>query len=883
MRRALAAAAPFAAAAVSALPAYAQTQTFAFRIESQPLSSALLSLGRQADLSIAAPTSLVAGKVGPTVNGQLSASEALEQLLAGSGLTFVFVNGSAVKIVAKDAPPQQRASAADAESEGRTDRVIVTGTNLRGVHPASSPVETYTAGDIARTGAVTTEQFVAKLTQNSGATSQYAVGSTIAGPNLDGVSAIDLRGLGLGSTLTLLNGRRMALSNGGRSADVSLIPASAIKRVEVLTDGASAIYGSDAIGGVVNFILRDDFEGAESRLSVGGVTNGGLRQLDASQTFGGHWDGGHGLAAYNLHAASPLKTSDRDYAILAGPGNLTPVDTRHNVFGTVSQDIGDRLTLNVDLGAGWRKVKNGYSNLTGSTLATQTFARYKSQTDQIFTALALDYELSDDWTTNLAASYSQVDVDGQVSVTRFNLSPPPTVTADYGARNSQLDIMGKVDGVLFTLPGGDLKVSFGGGVLEEQYEGVNPTNSTQIAGELGRRSTYAFGEAYLPLIGPGQAMPFVRRLALNVAARYTDYQETSSPSLGRDFGDSVDPKIGLLWSPIESLNLRGTYGTSFRAPTLTQLDQTSGLHYLLPDTVAGNPAILLTMAGYAAAGLKPETAETFTLGFDFAPVEASDFRLSATYYNIDYTDQIGLAPTGGLNPFASPGLAPDLIYRPPSQSFIEETLRATPLLFNFSDVDVSDPQTGAAALFGRNDVWIFDGRLKNIALSQQDGFDVSIQDRFDTALGDLQLGANVTHILSYRQRGSMTSPTLNVSDVPGQPADWRGRLNAGLSNGPFSGSLSLNYTDDYTNPLAPAGQQKVDSWVTLDGYASFNLGGSASASGPIVSLSIQNLLDEDPPFLLPGSGSNIVYPVGFDPANANPLGRFVVIGLTQRW
>src|SRR5262249_31132695 len=149
--------------------------------------------------------------------------------------------------------------------EGASEQIVVTGTNLRGAYPRSSPVQTYSAEDIARTGATTTDQFVRTLPQNLGTRTEFAVGAAGA-RHLEGVNSVDLRGLGVGTTLTLLNGRRMALASVGQAVDVSLIPVSAIKRVEVLTDGASAIYGSDAIGGVVNFVLRDDFEAQETRL-----------------------------------------------------------------------------------------------------------------------------------------------------------------------------------------------------------------------------------------------------------------------------------------------------------------------------------------------------------------------------------------------------------------------------------------------------------------------------------------------------------------------------------------------------------------------------------------------------------------------------------------
>ncbi|MDP3737532.1 MAG: TonB-dependent receptor [Hyphomonadaceae bacterium] len=837
-------------------------------------------------MSVLAATSLVEGKRGPEVRGQMSAASALDRLLQGSGLTYVFVQSNAVKIVAKDqaeaAPPPTTAPPADEAG----DRVIVTGTNIRGAQPASSAVDVYTSADIARTGAVTTEQFVGKLPQNLGTFSQYAPGANTAGTNPDAVTSVDLRGLGVGTTLTLVNGRRISLSNGGRSADVSLIPAAALDRVEVLADGASAIYGSDAIGGVINFILRDDFEGAETRLSYGGVTRGGLRQSDASQTFGSRWDGGHGLASYSFHAASALETSDRSYAAAAGPGNLTPVDTRHHIFVTASQGLADRLTLNADFGQSWRKVKNSYSNLSSPVLANRTFSRYTSQTDQVFASLAAEYEVTDNLVADLSAAYSEIDVDGFLSLVRPNRVPPTTTISNFGTRNSQLDVMGKLDGTLASLPGGDLRFSVGAGVLEEEFKGRSPITSIQSAGSLGRRSTYAFAEVWTPLIGPSQQVPLVRSFALSLAARYTDYQDTSETSVARDFGDSTDPKVGFAWEPVESLRFRGTYGRSFRAPSLTQLDNTGGLHYLTPETVGGQPSILLAVTGYGDANLSSETATSYTLGFDYEPTWDDGLRFSATYYDVDYANRIEVAPTGGLNPFVNPSLLPDLIYRPPSPAFIEDALRATRLLFNTTSINVTDPAAAAAALAARTDVWIYDTRFKNLALSRQQGIDFNASNQFDTAWGDLNLGANVTHILKFEKQGSGAGAVLPATDVPGQPANWRGRFHAGLTNGAFSGTIGLNYVDSYTNRQAPIGQQKIDSWTTVDLALTYDFGRAGSAAskdGTRLSLSIQNLLDADPPLLRTGLGANIILPVGFDPANANPLGTLVVVGLSKAW
>jgi outer membrane receptor protein involved in Fe transport len=344
--------------------------------------------------------------------------------------------------------------------------------------------------------------------------------------------------------------------------------------------------------------------------------------------------------------------------------------------------------------------------------------------------------------------------------------------------------------------------------------------------------------------------------------------------------------VGLLWAPVESLSFRGTYGTSFRAPSLTQLDPTSAAHYLFGLEIGGAPGTILALASYATPQLAPETAETFTVGFDFRSAALPGFRLNGTYYRIDYTDRIGLAPTGGLSPFENPSLLPDVIYRPPSAAFIEEQLRASPLFANLNTtgIDLADPHAAAAALFTRPDLWIYDRRDRNLALSEQHGFDLCVSQNFPAGWGETRLGADITHILSYKQQGSPNSAVLSAIDIPGQPTDWRGRAYAGVSRGAFDGAMNVNYIDEYLNPWV-TGSPSVGSWTTVDLNLAYDFAkrGSAGRIGPRLSLSVQNLFDEDPPFLDSGSAQAILSPIGFDPANANPLGRVIALGLAQKW
>ncbi|CAN7524821.1 TonB-dependent receptor [Pseudoduganella sp. LjRoot289] len=150
-------------------------------------------------------------------------------------------------------------------------RVEITGSNIRRAQAeTASPVQTLNRADIEKSGKTT----VAELMQTLAVDNQGSVPMTFGGGFASGASGISLRGLGAASTLVLINGRRVApygLADDGQKvfADLNVIPAEAVERVEILKDGASAIYGSDAIAGVVNVILRRDFQGTTVRASQG--------------------------------------------------------------------------------------------------------------------------------------------------------------------------------------------------------------------------------------------------------------------------------------------------------------------------------------------------------------------------------------------------------------------------------------------------------------------------------------------------------------------------------------------------------------------------------------------------------------------------------------
>ncbi|MCY4166371.1 MAG: TonB-dependent receptor, partial [Gammaproteobacteria bacterium] len=162
-------------------------------------------------------------------------------------------------------------------------------------------------------GELTLARVLRQLPQNINATNE-TYGSTLNGAdNLTGASTVNLRGLGSESTLILVDGRRVGYSGiFGGVTDISTIPLSMVERIEILLDGASAVYGSDAVGGVVNIITRKDYSGVELNLNYGRPHKSGYHETRASLSTGFAWEGGRANVGFENFRDSGLDASERD-------------------------------------------------------------------------------------------------------------------------------------------------------------------------------------------------------------------------------------------------------------------------------------------------------------------------------------------------------------------------------------------------------------------------------------------------------------------------------------------------------------------------------------------------------------------------------------------
>jgi len=197
-------------------------------------------------------------------------------------------------------------------------RVEVTGSAIRRVQAETAlPVEIISRAEIEKTGVTTAAELMSRVSANVNGLTDGA--SINVGGDQRGFNSANLRGIGTSSTLVLLNGRRMAnfASPGDDSGvDLNNIPAAALERVEVLLDGASALYGTDAIGGVINFITRKDYQGLELNVYGGKTDEGGAGKRTASISIGTgelERDGYNIFAVADFQRTNALNTSQRSF------------------------------------------------------------------------------------------------------------------------------------------------------------------------------------------------------------------------------------------------------------------------------------------------------------------------------------------------------------------------------------------------------------------------------------------------------------------------------------------------------------------------------------------------------------------------------------------
>jgi len=754
--------------------------------------------------------------------------------------------------------------------QGLQDEVVVIGTYIRGNQPAS-PVLVFDREDFDRAGAATTEQFLETLPQNFGGgaredTTKDPFGET----NLTFASGVNLRGLGSSATLVLIDGRRSAASGLAEFVDVSMIPLSAVERIEIMTDGASALYGADAVGGVVNFIMRRDFDGAETRARYGSPTRGGAEEVQASQSLGFGWERGGILVSADYYDRNSLSSQDRSFSRdtaspLDGPRDLVPVQTRESAFLNAQQDLGSRVRL-----SGSALYSEREADYTDWDTGGAAFQLTTAESKQSAASLGSRIGLGGSWEANLAGGLSQQEM------TVYSPAIGVTNRVDYDLWSADATAYG----TLFDLPKGHVKAALGVSYRDESFQllTTGPSGILDAPPQGGYYSRAAFAEVLVPILRSQSASE--AQLQLSLAGRYEEYSS---------FGTSFDPKYGLRWTPVSGLSLRATYGTSFKAPNAWQLDESlagrSLSSILDPTSPTGRTRSLVRQGRNAELG--PESATILTAGIELAPQWLSGFTTELTWFDIDYEDRItapAVVPALMLN---DPVYAQTVLRRGEVPDAEFDALVAA--LFGTQPVIGCNPRNlaGPCAEPVSNVRAIVDRRLRNFAGTRTRGMDWSLAQQLDSGLGRFTFDLNASYLFENAQQVSTAAPFVNMLNRVRSPTDFRARAGASLAAGGLNLSTFVNYIDNYDNEgvinlgtrvAMPAAT--IDSWTTVDLNIAWDTGNRSSEwiSDLRMLLSVRNALDEDPPAYEDGA-----WGYGYDPANADPLGRVISLTVAKAW
>jgi len=1009
-RHNLLAASVLASAALHAPTALgAESLRLDFDIPAGALGASLQVLAAQAHVQLVFSPTSVAGRRAPPLQGRFSAEEALRRLLAGTGMqalhsgpTTIVLKGSGSAQLAPvstlaatqpssavaggfAAPLADPAPGPQDKAQPTTEEVVVTGSHIRGGGSTGSPIVDLSRDEIRREGDATVADALGHMTQTFNGTStpiSSLSGADRLGTNVSISQGVNLRGLGANATLVLLDGHRLAGTGDlGDFVDVSAIPTSIVERVEVLLDGASAVYGSDAVGGVVNIITRKDFQGLEGDVRFGEDAGGGGAYVQTSATLGQTWSGGHVLFSYEYQHNDRLASaghpfadnsdqranggSNHDliestpgnilelnasgtgyipaYAIPAGDGvGLTPSDfvlgtanasnayrdtdiapemDRNSVFAAYSQDLGPQTRVDLEArytlrqytsrspasaailevtpanpyyvapnGAPYELIGYSADNLVGPTVAA-------GFTRNFDVSASVSRELGHDWKLEAYAGYaaeygraSDFNLFNYAALSEALGDTPDDPTTSYstakdgffnpygdGAQNSalirhfvaggwatsvdlsQVTTAGvQADGPLFDLPGGPVKAAFGAQFRHERFESTvysELSTTSPVAygdGANARDIAAAFGELHIPIVGASNSVVGINRLEVSAAGRVEHYD---------DVGTTANPKIGLLWKPFEDVGVRATYSTSFRAPALSEINTAEEVDpYLLGQTLT-----LVETGGNR--GLKPETATSWTAGADWTPRFAPGLHLGVTWFETDFKNQIGQPGETYLtqvltNPAFASLVTPVNAANPADLAKIQALLAITAP----SEAGLYPPSAYAD---------IIDARYLNTASLEVAGLDLNADYRFSWGRELYSISASGSYLYTYSQRQTASSPEESLLNTPSEPVDFRGKVVGDWRHGPLDTALTLNYTDRYKDP---ATGRRIDSFTTLDLVLAWRSEASSGAlKNASVTFTAQNLFDQTPPFYDSPLG------LGYDPANASPLGRVISLELNKRW
>lgn len=774
-----------------------------------------------------------------------------EWAMAQNATTDTATQGRA-SVTKAPAKPQPKKSTDKSATPAATNlqTVTVTGTRIRG-GTTPSPVITIGSEQIQQEGFADLGEVIRSIPQNFSGGQNPGVTLAPSGPdsnqNVTGGSGINLRGLGPDATLTLLNGRRMSYGGFSQAVDISAIPVDAVERIEIVPDGASAIYGSDAVGGVANVILKRDFNGVTVGSRYGGATEGGLITREYKVTAGTTWATGGLIVAGGKTSNDPIYSDQRGYTLsMYRPSTLWQGSNLRSGLFSLHQSLGETVELHVDA------LGNDRDSHT-SLAYPSVYYPYDVKTRTTLLAPSVEIGLPGDWALTLSGTVGKEKSSvAQPRVSRAD----GTITADglETYRNKSLTYEIGAEGPLFTLPGGEARLATGAGYRYNDFLNLRD-NTFNSGGD--ESSRFAYAELSLPLVGPEQRIGGIETLALTGAVRTED----------SDYGRVTTPKFGVFYSPSADFSMKASWGKSFKAPTLDQRYFVTNALYYTAATFGGaaypTDAAVLGLSG-GNPDLHPERARTWSASLAFHPQVLPQLETELTWFDIDYAQRV-VTPITNTDVLGNPIYADFVDYNP------TKAMQATAL------ADASNFYNYVGAPYDASKVVaIIDDRYTNASQQRIKGVDLSGSYRTDLGLGHLTFRGSISWLDSTQSLTASQDP-YDLAGTLFNPARVNSRIGAVWQQGGFTASLFGNYKGGVTNI---ADGSKGASFTTFDATLHYDTGARDDAwSNLALELSAQNLLDRAPPLYTPISPTYAPY----DSTNYSAMGRFVSLSVSKHW
>jgi iron complex outermembrane receptor protein len=790
---------------------------------------------------------------------------------------------------------------ADKEQPVQLGRVEVTGTHIKRTDiEGPSSVLIFDREKIDQTGSTSVSELLRKLPMNYGESFDEKYGYGFS----PGSSGMSIRGLGQENTLVLLNGQRLA--NYGFAQNISntfvnlnSIPISAVERVEILKDGASAIYGSDAIAGVINIILRKDFEGTEIAATYGETSYGDGNEAILSLVSGWNTAKSNLTVVIDYFNRSAISRADRDFSKNAdhtsqgGIDFTSPANYPSNVF--------DLVDPNNVIFTGFYN----YNEVMTLIPATERLGAIANYTLELTPELTLFSELGYNQSTtdfvNAPTAVFPEDFQQPIPGTHPDNPFPPNPTIAYwrmtewGNRETET-----------TTDNGRIVVGLKGIMAEWDWE---------AAANYNRSKTVMDGRNYVQLsaletgVFNGTINPFGTTPNSQAAIDSTrvSIQRTGISELygidAKTTGEVAQLNAGPVYLALgagwrnESLedtpdslseqgDIVGSAGTStkgdrdvgsafaeFNVPVIDQIEMQLAIRYENYSDFgdATSPKVGLSykptngwlLRGSWGQGFRAPSLPELNLGL----TTAFDVVIDPVTGNPAFT-AVTLQGNPDLDATDSESWNLGALWEPVNDFTIEvnywnydienniEAVEPQYLVDNEASlppgVIVRDPVT--------NEIVQVNTTFQNISSTQTDGLDIDVRYRWNTAAaGTFTIGVLANYLLSYDQQPFSGAPSEDLVSTYRYPK-WRAVLPVGWYRGDYGASIAANYIDSYDDILDPT--LTVDSLLTWD--IQFVYLGIRNST---VTLGVKNLTNEDPPYANE--------PEGYDYATHDPRGRFL--------